>query len=73
MAEFTLPKNSTLTEGKTYKALPEATSIRLFKVYRWNPDTGSNPRIDTFEVDMDSCDQWYLMPFLKLKMKLILA
>ncbi|MEM6834392.1 MAG: succinate dehydrogenase iron-sulfur subunit, partial [Pseudomonadota bacterium] len=32
-----------------------ATNTRTFKVYRWNPDDGQNPRMDTYEVDMDEC------------------
>ncbi|MBZ4201650.1 MAG: succinate dehydrogenase iron-sulfur subunit [Methylovulum sp.] len=70
MAEFILPKNSTLTEGKTYKASAEATSVRLFKVYRWDPETGKNPRIDSFEVDMDKCGPMVLDAILKIKNEL---
>jgi succinate dehydrogenase / fumarate reductase, iron-sulfur subunit len=55
MAEFILPKNSTLTEGKTYKAPQGTTNIRRFEIYRWDPDTGANPRIDIFEIDEDQC------------------
>ncbi len=47
MAEFTLPKNSVLTEGKTFKAPAGAKNIRRFEVYRWDPDSGENPRIDS--------------------------
>ena len=54
MAEFTLPKNSVLIEGKTFKAPAGATNIRRFEVYRWDPESGENPRIDAFELDMDS-------------------
>ena len=32
-----------------------ATSAKTFKVYRWNPDDGRNPRMDTYEVDLDTC------------------
>jgi succinate dehydrogenase / fumarate reductase, iron-sulfur subunit len=55
MAEFTLPKNSVLTKGLTYKAPEGIKNIRRVEVYRWDPDTGKNPRIDTYELDADLC------------------
>lgn len=67
MAEFTLPKNSVLTEGKTYKA-PEGTkNIRRFEIYRWDPDTGENPRIDSYELDSDNCGAMVLDAIIKIK------
>ena len=47
MVELTLPKNSRMTVGKTWPKPEGATNIRAFKVYRWNPDTGENPSLDT--------------------------
>jgi succinate dehydrogenase / fumarate reductase iron-sulfur subunit len=47
MVEFTLPKNSKLTEGKTWPRPPKATQVTEFRVYRWSPDDDANPRIDT--------------------------
>jgi len=55
MAEFTLPKNSTVGVGKTYKAPAGAKRVKEFKVYRWNPDDGKNPVTDTYEIDLDTC------------------
>ncbi len=52
MATFSLPKNSKIGAGKHYKAPAGATRVREFKVYRWDPDSGENPRIDTYELDM---------------------
>jgi len=67
MAEFTLPKNSTLTKGKDFTAAPGTKNIRRFEVYRWDPDTGENPRIDSYEIDMDSCGPMVLDAILKIK------
>ena len=47
MAEFTLPKNSKIQKGKHFPAPAGAKRPRTFKVYRWNPDDGLNPRVDT--------------------------
>jgi succinate dehydrogenase / fumarate reductase, iron-sulfur subunit len=44
MAEFTLPKNSKIGKGKHFPATATAKNIRSFKIYRWNPDDGANPR-----------------------------
>jgi succinate dehydrogenase / fumarate reductase iron-sulfur subunit len=66
MAEFALPKNSRVGKGKTVKA-DGATNTRPFHVYRWNPDDGENPHMDTFEVDMDSCGPMVLDALIKIK------
>jgi succinate dehydrogenase / fumarate reductase iron-sulfur subunit len=55
MAQFTLPKNSRITEGKTWPKPAGANHLSEFKIYRWNPDDGANPRIDTYYVDRDDC------------------
>jgi len=40
MAEFTLPKNSKVQNGKHFPAPASATNVRSFKIYRWSPDDG---------------------------------
>jgi succinate dehydrogenase / fumarate reductase, iron-sulfur subunit len=67
MAEFTLPKNSKVGVGKTHKALVGAKRVKEFKVYRWNPDDGKNPVMDTFEVDLDACGPMVLDAIIKIK------
>ena len=52
MAEFTLPKISKVHEGKHHTAEPGGKNVRSFRVYRWDPDVGGNPRLDTYEVDV---------------------
>jgi len=67
MVEFTLPKNSRITTGKTWPAPAGATDVRVFKIYRWNPDSGENPRIDIYHVDMDTCGPMVLDAIIKIK------
>jgi succinate dehydrogenase / fumarate reductase, iron-sulfur subunit len=67
MAEFTLPANSVVKQGKLFKAPAGATNIKRFVVYRYDPDKGENPRTDTFEVDLDSCGPMVLDALLKIK------
>jgi succinate dehydrogenase / fumarate reductase iron-sulfur subunit len=67
MATFTLPKNSRITEGKVFKAEPGATDVKAFKIYRWDPDSGENPRLDTYEVDLGRCGPMVLDALIKIK------
>ena len=67
MAEFRLPKNSRMREGKTFKAAEDAKNIKKFRVYRYDPDSGENPRVDTYEIDMDKCGPMVLDALLKIK------
>jgi succinate dehydrogenase / fumarate reductase iron-sulfur subunit len=67
MAEFTLPANSKIREGRTISAPAGAKNTRKFKVYRYDPDSGENPRVDTYEVDMDSCAPMVLDALIKIK------
>ena len=52
MVELTLPKNSRMVTGKTWPKPEGAKNARAFKVYRYNPDTPENPRVDTYFVDL---------------------
>lgn len=67
MAEFTLPANSVVKPGKTWPAPAGATRTKNFKIYRFDPDTGENPRWDTFEIDLDDCAPMVLDALLKIK------
>ena len=69
MAQFTLPKNSRMTEGKAWPKPAGATRLQEFRIYRWNPDDGANPRIDTFHVDRDDCGPMVLDALLWIKNK----
>ncbi len=67
MAEFTLPANSKVTSGKTYPATEGATRVRNFQVYRYDPDAGQNPRVDTYAVDLGRCGPMVLDALIKIK------
>jgi len=67
MAQFTLPKNSKVGVGTTYKAIGSAKNVKTFKIYRYNPDTGDNPRMDTYEIDLDECGPMVLDSLMKIK------
>ena len=67
MAEFTLPANSKVKIGNTHKAPDSAKRVRAFKIYRYDPDKGDNPRLDTFEIDLDECGPMVLDALIKIK------
>lgn len=67
MVEFNLPANSRVTAGKVHKAEAGAKNVRTFKVYRFDPDSGDNPRVDSFEVDLDNCGPMVLDALVKIK------
>ena len=67
MAQFILPANSRVQQGKTFRAAAGATNVRRFVVYRYDPDSGGNPYLDTYEVDQDQCGPMVLDALIKIK------
>lgn len=67
MAEFRLPANSRIQPGHVHKAPAGATRVRKFQIYRFDPSSGQNPRLDTFEVDLDKCGPMVLDALIKIK------
>ena len=68
MAEFTLPRNSKVRkDGRVFKAPQGAKNVRVFKIYRYDPDSQDNPRIDSYEIDMDGCGPMILDALIKIK------
>src|SRR5436190_23770606 len=70
MVQFTLPKNSKITEGKTWDRSAGATKTREYRVYRWNPDDGHNPSVDTYTVDLGDCGPMVLDAMIWIKNKI---
>lgn len=67
MAEFRLPENSRISKGRSFPAAAGASNTKTFRVYRWDPDDGNNPRVDSYEVDLDSCGPMVLDAIIKIK------
>jgi succinate dehydrogenase / fumarate reductase iron-sulfur subunit len=70
MVEFTLPKNSKITQGKAWPAPIEARELREYQVYRWNPEDGRNPRLDAYQVDLEDCGPMVLDGLIWIKNKI---
>ncbi|MBL4542117.1 MAG: succinate dehydrogenase iron-sulfur subunit [Rhodobacteraceae bacterium] len=67
MVQLTLPKNSRIKKGKAWPAPAGAAEPRKVKVYRWDPDTGDNPRVDTYTIDAADCGPMVLDALIKIK------
>ena len=67
MVQFTLPKNSKVTEGIFHgPKLPSIIPKKLI-IYRWDPDKKENPRLDTYEIDQKKCGPMVLDALMKIK------
>jgi succinate dehydrogenase iron-sulfur subunit len=73
LKRFPVPRNfgvapsSRIARGKTWPGPAGATRIRKFEIYRYDPESGNHPRIDTYEVDLDSCGPMVLDALIKIK------
>ena len=70
MVQFTLPRNSKIITGKTWPKPEGAGNVRKFQIYRWNPDDGKNPQVDTYFVDLDDCGPMVLDALIYIKNKI---
>jgi succinate dehydrogenase / fumarate reductase iron-sulfur subunit len=67
MVELALPANSRVGKGQAYSAPDGAKRTKKFKIYRWSPDDGGNPRLDSFEIDLDRCGPMVLDALIHIK------
>lgn len=70
MVQLTLPKNSKVAAGKVWDKPAGASQYHEFRIYRWNPDDGRNPRIDTYFIDKDDCGPMVLDGLIYIKDKI---
>jgi succinate dehydrogenase / fumarate reductase iron-sulfur subunit len=67
MAEFLLPANSKIRPGVTHPAPAGAKRPKTFRIYRWNPDEGQNPRLDSYTIDLADTAPMILDALIKIK------
>ncbi len=70
MAEFKLPANSVVGTGKTVDAAGKASRKKRFSIYRWSPDGNENPRMDSFDIDLDKVGPMVLDAIIYIKNEL---
>ena len=79
LKRFPIPRNFGVTpelrigRGKTWPASGGATRVKTFVIYRYDPDFSENPRLDTFEVDLDDCGPMVLDALIWIKNKVDLT
>jgi succinate dehydrogenase / fumarate reductase iron-sulfur subunit len=69
MVEFNLPEGSRIdaAAGRHYPGPAGARAVRTFRIYRFDPDSGRSPRIDSYDIDMADCGPMVLDALLKIK------
>lgn len=67
MLELRLAPHSRPVTGQNFPAAKSAVNVKTFRVYRWNPDSGDNPRIDSYAIDLDDCGPMVLDAIIKIK------
>ncbi len=67
MVAFTLPKNSKIQAGKVWDKPAGATRLKEYRIYRYDPEAGANPRLDTYYIDLDDCGPMVLDALIKIK------
>jgi succinate dehydrogenase / fumarate reductase iron-sulfur subunit len=67
MGKFLLPPKSRVKPGKRHDAAGSAKNARELEIYRYDPASGENPRLDTYRIDMDECGPMVLDALIKIK------
>lgn len=67
MVQLRLPRNSRIKKGKTFPSPTKGPRMKLFHIYRYDPDTQENPRMDTYELNLDECGPMVLDALIKIK------
>ena len=66
MVELALPRNSRIRAGKSWNKPKRGATFEV-NVYRWSPDDGESPRLDTYHVERASCGPMVLDALIKIK------
>ena len=67
MAEFFASPEQQDHEGPRPGKAEEGKRLKTFKIYRYDPDTGANPRFDLYTIDLDKCGPMVLDALIKIK------
>ncbi|MDZ4323366.1 MAG: succinate dehydrogenase iron-sulfur subunit [Alphaproteobacteria bacterium] len=67
MVQLRLPPNSRIKKGKTFSSPTKSSRMKLFHIYRYDPDDKENPRLDTYELNLEDCGPMVLDALIKIK------
>ncbi|MCZ8548335.1 succinate dehydrogenase iron-sulfur subunit [Mesorhizobium qingshengii] len=63
-------KESRIEKGKRWPVpIATASRVKTFEIYRYDPDSGDNPALDIFEIDLDDCGPMVLDALIWIKNK----
>lgn len=67
MVQLRLPPNSRIKKGKTFPSPTKSSRMKLFHIYRYDPDDKENPHLDTYELNLEECGPMVLDALIKIK------
>ncbi len=76
LKRFPVPRNfgvspgSRIERGRAWAAPAGAVRVKALEIYRYDPDQQRNPRLDTFDVDLDDCGPMVLDALIWIKNKI---
>jgi len=66
-AEEAASKTNLAARSSSKLTHTKADNVKQFKIYRWNPDTKGEPKMQTYSVDMNACGPMVLDALIKIK------
>ena len=70
MVEIQLPQNSKVLKGNRFELSRNVPNKKVLEIYRYDPDSTSNPRKDYFEINIDECGPMVLDALIYIKSKI---
>ena len=67
LAEFSFPRTARSPRAAPTRRRAKCKRAKAFKIYRYDPDSGANPRYDTYTIDLDNCGPMVLDALIKIK------
>ncbi|MCA8837332.1 MAG: succinate dehydrogenase iron-sulfur subunit [Proteobacteria bacterium] len=67
MAEFLLSKNSVVGKGRDWSVDGDVVREQTVQIYRYDPDTKKNPRVDNYRIDLKRCGPMLLDVLIHIK------
>ncbi len=62
-----LPDDSRIRKGKQWPQSQNATRVKEFHIYRYDPDSGESPRMDAYCINLDRCGPMVLDALIMIK------
>jgi succinate dehydrogenase / fumarate reductase iron-sulfur subunit len=66
MVQLRLPSGSRVLNGRTWNE-PRGPGWRELRIYRWSPEEGGNPKLDSYWIDPDDCGPMVLDALHKIR------